>query len=117
MKLSLAIRIVLLFLVIFLGERLVTPITWTILVFIVTITIAADTMMDFKLRNRSKVQKLLGLGLLMLMCVLLGSSLVRFWRDRDLLLRSAVQGGYNHILEWSLSHVLIRIQLTQARPR
>ena len=104
MNLGLAIRVVLLFLTIILGVRLLTPITWSILLLTVTVLVVVDTLADFRLRNPGRVQKLLGVTVLVLACAFLGATAIRFWRNRNWLLRSAVQGGYEHVLRWSLSH-------------
>lgn len=103
-NLSLALRISLILVAVILGVRLFTPITWSILFFAVTVFVFTDTVADFWLRNPSGGQKLLGVVVLILACGLLGATLVRFWKDRDWLLRSAAQGGYANIIHWSLNH-------------
>lgn len=104
MKLSLTIRTLLLFLTIIFGVRLLTPITWTILLLAITVIVVADTIIDFRVRKPNTIQKLSGIALVILACALLGATLIRFWRDRDWLLRSAAQGGYESVLRWSLTH-------------
>jgi hypothetical protein len=80
------------------------PILWACFLFGYALTVTIDVFVQYRKKRLRRLGKIFGPVLVLLSLFTGGHVLWILWQYPDLALRSAVAGGYKHIILWSVRH-------------